>query len=41
MNCEVEKILLKFKKVDNCVIASIVIKERFYYKKTMTLKIRH
>ena len=41
MNCEVKKILSKFKKIDDCVIASIVTKKRFYCEKTMTLKIRH
>ena len=40
-NCEVEKILFKFKKIDDCVIASIAAKECFYYKKTMTLKIHN
>ena len=41
MNCEIEEILFKIKKIDDCVIASIATKERFYYKKTITSKIRH
>ena len=40
-NCEIEKILFKFEKIDDCIIALIAAKECFCYEKTMTSKIRH
>ena len=39
MNYKIEKILFKFKKINDCVIVSITAKKRFYYTKTMTSEI--